>query len=164
MASGDTLLIFHPYNNEPPSSAYATLDYRNLHPVLDFDPATDESAVFSAVMPQHYEAGGVAVYLHFSAATASAGSIVWNSAFERIGEGIQDVDSDGFATAQSVDSDTSVTSGEVTVASLTHTDGTQMDEVAVGELFRIKITRDANNGTDIMDGDAELHAVEIRES
>ena len=54
MASGQTLLIFHPYNNEPPSSNYATLATRNQHAILQFDGATNESAVFSAVMPQHY--------------------------------------------------------------------------------------------------------------
>jgi len=52
MASGDTLLIFQPYNNSPPSGTYATLDTRNDHPVLDFDASTNESAVFSAVMPR----------------------------------------------------------------------------------------------------------------
>jgi hypothetical protein len=36
--------------------------------------------------------------------------------------------------------------------------------VAKGEKFRLKITRDADNGSDDLDADAELHAVEIRES
>ena len=43
MASGDTLLVFTPLHNEPPASNFATLDLRNLHPVLDFDPTTNES-------------------------------------------------------------------------------------------------------------------------
>jgi len=42
------------------------------------------------------------------------------------------------------------------------TDGAQMDSVAVGELFRIKVTRDA--ASDDAAGDAELHAVEIKET
>jgi len=39
-----------------------------------------------------------------------------------------------------------------------------MDSVAAGELFRIKVTRDADNESDDMAGDAELSAVEIRET
>ena len=45
MSSGDTLLIFNPLHNEPPASNPATLDTRNQHPILDFDAATNESAV-----------------------------------------------------------------------------------------------------------------------
>jgi hypothetical protein len=44
MASGDTLLIFHPMNYEPPSSGYATPDNRNGRPCLDFDGITQECA------------------------------------------------------------------------------------------------------------------------
>ncbi len=42
------------------------------------------------------------------------------------------------------------------------TDGADMDSVAVGELFRLKITRDASS--DDADNDAELHAVELKET
>ena len=42
------------------------------------------------------------------------------------------------------------------------TDGADMDSVAAGELFRLKVTRDATS--DDASGDAELYAVEIRES
>ena len=34
MASGATLITFFPCDNEPPASAYATLDTRNAHPTL----------------------------------------------------------------------------------------------------------------------------------
>jgi len=163
MASGDTLLIFTPLHNEPPASNAATFDVRNAHPVLDFDAATSEDAVFSGVMPQHYAGGGVTVYIHYSMATATANTIDWDAAFERIGDGQQDVDSDSFAAANSED-DTTVpgTSGHVDVVSIAFTDGADMDSVAAGELFRLKVTRDAVS--DDATGDAELHAVEIRET
>jgi len=163
MASGDTLLIFTPLHNEPPASNAATFDVRNAHPVLDFDAATSEDAVFSGVMPQHYGGGGVTVYIHYSMATATANTIDWDAAFERIGDGQQDVDSDSFAAANSED-DTTVpgTSGHVDVVSIAFTDGADMDSVAAGELFRLKVTRDAVS--DDATGDAELHAVEIRET
>ena len=86
MASGDTLLIFTPLHNEPPSSDPATLDLRNQHPVLDFDAATNESAIFSAVMPRSYAGGGLTVYIHYAMSSATSGDIDWDVAFERIGE------------------------------------------------------------------------------
>lgn len=164
MASGDTLLIFHPYNSEPPSTNYATLDTRNQHVVLDFRQDTaNESAVFSSVMPQNYDGGGVSVYVHYSMETATSGDIDWDSAFERVGDGQLDIDADDFATAQSTDNTTVPgTSGHVDIVSVAHTDGAQMDSVAVGEKFRLKITRDGISDT--ATGDAELHAIEIRET
>lgn len=164
MASGDTLLLFSPLNNEPPSSAYATHDLRNGHPVLDFDAATDESALFSGILPQHYDGGGITIYIHWAGTSATSGNVVWNTAIERIGEGQQDTDSDSFATAQAVTAAAPGTSGNVDIASIAHTSGAQMDSAAVGELFRLKVTRDADNGSDTMTGDAELFYIEIRET
>ena len=59
-----------------------------------------------------------------------------------------------------------MTSEVLEIASIAFTDGAQMDSMAVGEKFRLKISRDADstNDTDDMAGDAELHMVEIRET
>jgi len=164
MASGDTLVVFHPYHNEPPASNYATLDLRNQHPVLDFDASTNESAVFSGVMPQSYAGTtGVTVYLHYSMSTAEADTVDWDAAFERVGDQQLDVDGDSFAAVNSTDNTTVPgTTGLVDVISIAFTDGADMDSVAKGEKFRLKITRDAAN--DDAAGDAELHMVEIRET
>lgn len=162
MASGDTLLVFTPLQNEPPTASFATLDTRNSHPVLDFDGGSDESAVFSGVMPQLYAGGGVTVYLHY-AVDGVAGDIDWDVAFERIGDQQLDIDGDSFAAVNSVDG-TSVpgTTGLVDIVGVAFTDGADMDSVAVGESFRVKITRDGTN--DVNNDDAQLVKVEIRET
>ena len=163
MSAGDTLLIFTPLANEPPASNFATLDTRNLHPCLDFDATTNESAVFTGIMPRHYAGGGITVYLHYAMSSAEADTIDWDAAFERIGDQQQDVDSDSFADVNSVDNTTVPgTSGLVDVVSIAFTDGADMDSVAAGEMFRLKITRDA--ASDDAAGDAELYAVELRET
>ncbi len=163
MASGDTLLTFHPFNNEPPAANYATLDLRNLHPVLDFDKTTNESAIFSAIMPRNYAGGGVTTYIHFSVDTVEVNTVDWDVSFERIGDGVLDVDGDSFAAVNSVDNTTVPgTTGLVDIVSIAFTNGADMDSVAVGELFRLKITRDATS--DDADNDAELHAIEIQET
>lgn len=166
MASGNTLATFYPADNEPPSSSYATLDTRNGHPTLDFDDsAASEAAIFSFVLPRNYAGGGITVYLHWSATSATTGNVMWQTSFERIGNGSQDTDSDGFATAVTWSAaGTSGTSGNITISNQAHTDGAQIDSIAVGELCRIKVERLGSNASDTMTGDAELMAVELKET
>lgn len=163
MASGDTLAVFLPMQNEPPAANYATFDVRNQHPVLDFDTTTQEAAIFTGVLPRHYSGGGITVYVHFAATSATSGTIGWDVAFERIGAAQQDIDSDGFASAQTITAVTvDATSGNVTIASVAVSNGANMDSIAVGEAFRLRIRRDVAN--DNAAGDAELLAVEMKET
>ena len=164
MASGDTLCVFSPLHNEPPAANAATLDLRNQHPCLDFDAGTNESAVFSTIMPRHYAATtGVTVYLHYAMSSAEADTVDWDVAFERIGDQQLDIDGDSFAAVNSVDNTTvPATTGLVDIVNVTFTDGADMDSVAVGEAFRLKVTRDA--ASDDAAGDAELILVEIKET
>lgn len=165
MASDDTLLIFTPHHNDPPSSDYARLGLRNNHLTLKFkDSATNESAVFSAVMPRYYSNNtGVTVYLHYAMETGNSNTIDWDVAFERIGDQQQNIDSDGFASIQSTNDITVPgTSGLVDIISIAFTAGAQMDSVVAGEGFRIKITRDG--ASDSATGDAELLFVELKET
>jgi hypothetical protein len=163
MASGDSLLQWGPLANEPPSSNYATLDFRNSHPVLDFDAASLESAVFSGIMPQHYAGGGVTAYVWYLMSSAESGDIDWDGNFERIGDQQLDIDGDSFAATQSVDNTTvPATTGLVDVVAIPFTDGAQMDSIAAGEPFRFMLTRDA--ASDTAAGDAELLLVELRET
>lgn len=161
MASGDTLIVFLAAHADP--AATATFDSRNAHPLLDFDGASNEFAVFSGVLPRHYAGGGLSITLHYSMTSATGGDIDWDAQLERIGTGQHDIDSDGFAAALSVDNTpVPAVSGHVDTVTLTFSSGAPMDNLAAGELFRLKITRDALNDT--ASGDAELHAVEIHET
>ena len=136
---------------------------RNGHRVLDFDDQTNEDAIFETILPRNYDGGGITAYIHYSMTSAVSGDVDWDGAFERIGDQQQDVDSDGFATAQSVDNTTVPgTSGFVDIVNVAFTDGAQIDSIAVGEKFRFKLTRDAVSDT--ASGDAELHMVELKET
>lgn len=166
MASGQTLVVCTPQDNQPPAANFATPDVRNGHIVLDFDADSDEDAIFLSVLPRNYAGGGITVDLHWMASSAVSGACRWQVAIERHQAGTDDSDSDSFAAAQSAGSTAPGTSGSEAVTSVAFTDGAQMDSLAAGERFRLKVTRDANqtSGTDDMAGDAELVAVEIRES
>jgi hypothetical protein len=84
--------------------------------------------------------------------------------FERVGNGSQDTDADGFATAQTITAATvPATSGNVLIQNVVCTAGaTGTDSVAAGEKFRLRVRRDVANDTAA--GDAEIHAVVVRES
>lgn len=162
MASGQTLCTFFPADNEPTSTNYATPDLRNLHPVLNFDTTTGETAFFTGIVPRHYAGGGITVYVHSCAATATSGTIGWLVAFERIGT-TQDLDADSFAADQTITASTvNGTSGICNIDNVAVTNGANMDSIAVGEAFRLRITRDVANDT--ATGDAQLVCVELKET
>lgn len=163
MASGNTLCKYFPADNEPPAANYATFDLRNGHPVLDFDATTQEAAIFTDVLPRNYSGGGITVYIHYAMTSAITGTCGWDVSFERIGDAQQDTDSDGFATAQTVTAVTvDGTSGNVDIVNVAVSNGANMDSIAVGESFRLRVRRDVANDTAA--GDAELVAVELKET
>lgn len=163
MATGQTLCVFTPQANQPPATNYATPDTRNSIFVLDFDPSTDESAIFEGVLPRNYAGGGLTVTLKWAATSATSGTCRWAVQFEK---GDTDIDSDSFATANTAGGTASGTSGIETSTLITFTDGAGIDSLAVGDRFRMKVFRDADgtSGTDDMTGDAELLTVEIKET
>lgn len=163
MASGDTILELFPQDNAPPASNAATPDTRNGHPVLDFDDTTAESAVFSRILPRHYAGGGITVYVHYSMTSAITGTCGWTVEFERVGDGQQDIDSDGFASAQTITAVTVPgTSGFVDIVNVAISNGANMDSIAAGEGFRIRLKRDVANDTAA--GDAEFWGMELKET
>lgn len=166
MASGDSLVIFTPTSSHAPASAYATLDVRNGRTVLDFDGATDEEAMFQAVLPAHYAGGGLTARLFVALTSATSGTLRWQAAIERTLASSDDIDSDSFAAFQSAGVTVPGTSGQVVSVDIAFTSGAQMDSLAAGEVFRLKVRRDADgtSGTDDVATDAELVAVHLRET
>jgi hypothetical protein len=152
-----TLATFTPRDHQPPATAFATLDTRNSIAVLDFDPTTDESAHFVSILPEAADlASGLKIRLLWTATSATSGDCVWDASLERLNT---DIDADSFSTIASVTTTTNGTSGIPNTSEITLT---TIDSVVAGDGFRLKITRDANNGSDTMTGDAELIAVEVR--
>ena len=166
MASGNFLASFTPLSNEPPASAFATIDTRNGHVVLDFDGATDEEAVFSGVLPANYAGGGLTIDTYWAFTSATSGSLRVQTSIERIDVSSLDIDADSFATANSAGGTAPGTSGQVIKVTTTHTTGAEMDSLAAGEAFRLKIRRDADgtSGTDDITTDAENLRVVIKET
>lgn len=155
-----TLFRFSALDAQPPSSNYAQFRTRNNVAVLDFDASTDESTNFVGVIPEGADfTTGISVRIHWIATSATSNDVIWTAAFERANT---DLDSDSFATGVSATSTTNATSGIITTTVINFS-GSEIDGLTAGEPFRIKISRDADNGSDTMTGDAELVIVEGRQ-
>lgn len=165
MASGDKLADWGVHSNEPPASSAATPDTRATTntPVLDFDASTDEAAIFSGVL-YGYDSGGVTVDIMWTPSSASSGTCRWGVAFEK--RASQDLTADGFATAVTGAGTAQASSSGPVTTSIACADGSEMDSLADGGAFRLKVYRDADgtSGTDDMTGDAELIGVVVRET
>jgi hypothetical protein len=263
MASGDTLLVFTPWCNEPPDAGYAVADARNGRPILVFDDAVARTARFSGVLPRHYRGGGVTVAVGWMSTTTrhwidvgdtpnhladwslvgetpdniddyawywdaevsgaetvvsvyrdrertqrlARGSVVnatggtislvpvgdsgvsgsvyatpnlapntdpdnrvllarvaWEAAWERHQPGVDDMRVDGFAPAHASLDIPAAAPCRLCVAAVPFDEGAAMAGVAVGEHFRLRITRNTAAGPGNMPGDAELVFVELRET
>jgi hypothetical protein len=164
-ATSKPFLVFTAAHNNPPASNPATPDTRNAHPVLDFDGSTDEEAVFPGVLPTGYAGGGLTCEVFVSFTSATSGSVRFQAAIERVNASGLDVDADSFEAFQSAGGTAPGTSGHVIVVTIAFTAGSQMDSLAAGEMFRLKIRRDADgtSGTDDITTDCELHRVVLRE-
>jgi len=160
------LAVIVPQANEPPSSAFATLDTRAGFLVLDFDDTTDESAIFRFAVPDSYAGGGFTVKVLWSATSATSGTISLDVAFMSVTDDADDLDTKAFAAANNANPTTASATGEVDYISITFTDGADSDSIAAGEMAFIKITRDADGttSTDNLVGDMELHEVLIYET
>lgn len=152
-----TYSVFSATDNQPPASNFATLDTRNSIAVLDFDTTTEESAIFVGIIPEAASLGsGLIVKISWAATSATSGDCRWGAQIQR---NTTDLDSDSFDTATEGTSATNGTSGVITVTSLTLTN---IDSVAAGDSYRLKVYRDVGDAADTMAGDAEIVAVEVR--
>lgn len=171
MASGNTLCIFSARDGVPSATSGAAHGMLGGGaspvdglPYLSFDSATAEYADFYGILPRHYAGGGLTMVLHWASA-ATTNATVWRAAFRRIQDDAEDFDTTAHSyDFNSVTATTASAAGELDYATITFTDGADMDSLAVGESFVLRVGRDAANGSDNMAGDAYLIGVEIRET
>lgn len=164
MATGNSLIQFTGKSMEPPSSNYAQVVIRNGIFTLAFDAATAESVVFRGVLPSHYSGGGLTIDIYWMAASATSGDVVWGVEIERAQDGGTDQDADSFATQQTATGTANGTSGIKTKTTVTCSSGANMDSLAAGEPFRLRLQRVAASGSDTMTGDAQFCEMHLKET
>ncbi len=163
MASGNTMAIFSAMDAQPPATSYATLDTRNSHLVASFAASLSCWTYFEGILPRNYAGGGLTVYLWWMAASATSGTLQLAASIERHQAGTTDLDADDFAAEQTAAPTAPGTSGVLTATTIAFTSGSQMDSLAAGESFRLKVRRDGA-GSDTMTGAMQLFKVEIKET
>ena len=172
MASGDTLLTLFPQGGTPPATLFATQDVMvgasapaESIPVLDFDDTTIEYMDFYCLLPRNYAGGGVTLYFQWSGAAAT-GAVVWSAAFRRVQDDLEDLDT----AVQAYDYNNAAAGtapsviGEVAYENVAFTDGADMDSVAVGEYFILRVRRVPTDAGDTLVGDALIHSLSLKET
>jgi hypothetical protein len=152
---------FLPINSQPPEANFATRDQTNTTSpidVLDFDPVTNEFAIWTGLIPEGFNmTGGLKARITWKLDTATpSGNVVWAAQIER---GNTDLRSDSWDSAHTATGAANVTAGIATTTEITLTN---VDGVQAGENFRVRIYRDASAGADTAAFDAELMLLEIR--
>ena len=171
MASGNTLLTFSSTAGTPPAANAASYGVRaggstpaESVPVLAFDAASDEYMDFYGVMPQAYGGGGLTVKIVWTSDTAISDNCIFGLAFRSLEDDAEDVDTSHSYAFNTVTDAAPSAAGEFVYPTITFTDGADMDSVGAGDAFILRLYRDADNASDTMAGDAQVLAVEIRET
>lgn len=172
MASGNSLLMWEAQAGVPPATAYAQHDVlagastpAEAVPILAFDSASTEYIDFYGKMPQHYAGGGVTLIFCMGAGTPTGG-VTLEAAFRRVESDAEDLDT----TAHTYDFNSldiatlPSAAGEFIYQSLTFTNGADMDSVAAGENFILRVRRKHDDTNDTAAADAYLLGLELRES
>jgi len=129
--------------------------------VLDFDDTTDQFAYFVGRCPDNYKNGDLSLDISWMNSGTTANNIIWNAAFWVPTDG-EALNTAAFAAVQAVtDTDTTTAYGKrsCTIA-LTRA---QADTLTAGGLFVIRLSRDADNGSDTLSGHGKFIEMTLTE-
>lgn len=130
---------------------------------LAFDAATEEDIFFRFVATS-YGSGNVTVRVYWYADSASSGDVIFGAALSCItpNTDTQDVETDAFATANTVtDTHLGTTGQRLHSADITVSN---LDSLAAGDHVTMRFYRDADAGGDTMTGDALVTFVTVEYS
>lgn len=131
--------------------------------VWAFDQNADEFLDFLCVL-RGYDGGGLTFAIKSSAAVATNNAII-GLAIRRIQDDAEDFDT----TAHTYDFNEATVGaasavGELTYDNITFTDGADMDSLAEGEMFILRLRRNADDASDNMGGDWYFWGLDGRET
>lgn len=155
--------VFGPMAAEFPSSNYPQLTLSNRRPVLAFDAGTQETCWWTSSAPQGLT-GTITAVITYAMANATTNLVEFEVSLEAISDG-DAVDTDAADSFDTVNSSGGITvpgtAGHIDQVSVTLTNA---DSIAAGDYYRLKVSRDADDGTnDTAAGDCYVLTVELRD-
>jgi len=151
---------FLPYSAEFPAANFPQLQLVNRRPVVSFDASTNETCQWTGVAPQGFT-GTLNALVYYIMASATADTVDIDISIEAVTDAdTTDLDAgDSFDTVNSQDNTTVPgTAGYMDVITVALSN---KDSIAVGDYFRLKLTRDASS--DDATGDMHVLVVELRD-
>jgi len=162
-ASNTITQIFRPETAKLPGTNPCIISNSttSVFPMLLCDASTDESATWiSAAKPLVY-GSSLTAYVFYTMASATSGNVVLDFSVMAVSDGdAADVDTESFASVNSVTKAVPGTAGHLDVAVIPITNH---DSLTLDDLAAWKINRDANNGSDTATGDIEIRMIVIAE-
>lgn len=156
LALGKTFATFRATDAYASTISGARTGVLNATKVLLFDAVADNSTNFIGIVPSGICLQSGIIAKVYWAAGNNDGNVIWGASFEKCNTSIL---SDSFS---SVTSATTTTNPSVFIPSVTNLNCTNIDGVAGGDLFRVRVMRDADNVGDTMTGDAALLMLELQ--
>ena len=155
-----TRAIFTPYSAEFPATNFPQLLLVNRRPVLGYDATTNETAQWTSVAAVGWT-GAVTALLQIMMASATTGDTDWDVSIEAVTPAdATDLDAgDSFDTINSTDN--TVVPGTVGYMQEISVTCTNKDNIAAGDYYRCRVTRDA--ASDTAAGDAYLLTVRLND-
>jgi len=137
------------------------------HGIL-FDDTTDQSGNWTNLYSNGYQSGDIVITVIYSMANEDTGTsetIVVTGEIWAVSPGDSaDVDTASWGTAVSTTEAVPDTSGYPGSFTLTFDSAGELDNLADGDIFAVRITRDADNGSDDADNDLEIRSLVLTES
>lgn len=168
MASGDPVVQF--LEIMPLETTYATRTIRaggstpgEIIQTWDFDDTTPEYLDIKIGLAGYDATTGLTFRLEWFGNTQTTGTVQWEAAIQRGDDGGNDFDVAHTYAFNTTSVTTSITAGALDYATITFTDGADMDSLAEGEVGILRIRRNPA-GTDTLTGDANLFTIRGEET
>lgn len=128
---------------------------------LSFDATTEEAVQWQLGELMSYTSGNFTLTLYWYGDTATSGDVVWSGALAAVTPNTDttDIETDTFASeSTATDSHLGTTAHRIHTVDVTLSN---LDSIADGDVFWLRVAREAANGSDTMTGDAQLIAATL---